>query len=271
MDKALVSFKLLNNHPFFLSSVTAKFPEKVNNKSSINFGRIYLTFCYGHFTSTNFKGAMVPMPKVQLRPVSNYFHVSAAKGSKVVILGIAPSRWYAITRTSAHLFNDTNLNFYKVLSGNVLDPMYEQCRYVSDPVEIINIVDSYLEEYYEEWNKPCPLDEILDEVFQYQGAIKLEYLISAYPYAKSTLYNYFKKYVGHSPKFFIRLIQFNNIIREIENNGDKLSTLLRAYNFYDYAHFKRDFQIFTGVNPREYPNFKDGSMMEKIIKEIDYK
>jgi len=248
-----------------------KFPQGANNISSINFGRIYLTFCYGGFSSTNFKGEAVPMPNVQLRPVSNYFYLSPHKNSYAIVLGISPSKWYAITAKSAHLYNDTNLNLSKILPKVPLDMIYEECKGLSDPEEIIKIVDLHLEEFYPDWNTPSPIDEILEEIFQHQGAISLEYILNKYPYARSTLYNYFKKYVGHSPKFFIRLIQFNNIIREIENNGDKLASLIRAYNFYDYAHFKRDFQVFTGVSPTEYPSFDNVATMKKIIKNIEYK
>ena len=258
------------NHPLFVSSVVIKYNQEVIKKSSINFGRIYLTILYKEFTTINCHGREVPNPKIQLRPVSNFFSASAEKGSKSIILGIKPTRWFAITGKPAYLFNENVIDMQDVLPQDLLESLYKSCEEVMDPDRVVEIVDQHLNEYYSDWQKPCPIDGIIEEIFENQGMVNIKDLLEKYPYARTTLGEYFKKYIGYSPKFFIRLIHFNNIIREIENSGSKLSELLHSYDFYDYAHFKKDFQIFTGVTPVEYPSFKNTSLLEDVLREIDY-
>lgn len=82
-------------------------------------------------------------------------------------------------------------------------------------------------------------------------------------YSQKQFIHQFKKYVGITPKQFHRIVRFNEILSVVEN-GEILSwTRIAAdFGYFDQAHFIKDFQSFSGINPKkyltdigDYPNF----------------
>jgi len=63
----------------------------------------------------------------------------------------------------------------------------------------------------------------------------------------------FKKYVGLSPKMFSRIYKFQKVIQCIEQQK-KIDWSMLAYEcgYFDQAHFIKEFQAFSGVNPVAY-------------------
>ena len=63
----------------------------------------------------------------------------------------------------------------------------------------------------------------------------------------------FKKYVGLSPKMFSRINKFQKVIQSIEQRK-KIDWSMLAYEcgYFDQAHFIKEFQSFSGINPAAY-------------------
>lgn len=63
----------------------------------------------------------------------------------------------------------------------------------------------------------------------------------------------FSKQVGISPKQLGRIIRLQAALKLILNNkGEKLTQIAYKSEYYDQAHFNKDFKEFTGTNPKEY-------------------
>ena len=82
-------------------------------------------------------------------------------------------------------------------------------------------------------------------------------------YSQKQFIQLFKKYVGITPKQFHRIVRFNEILSAVEN-GEEISWTIIATDcgYFDQAHFIKDFQSFSGINPKkylkdigDYPNF----------------
>jgi AraC-like DNA-binding protein len=63
----------------------------------------------------------------------------------------------------------------------------------------------------------------------------------------------FVKQVGVSPKQLGKLIRLQSALKMMLNKEDESLTSI-AYNneYYDQAHFIKDFKEFTGVSPKEF-------------------
>ena len=63
----------------------------------------------------------------------------------------------------------------------------------------------------------------------------------------------FKKYVGLSPKMFSRIYKFQKVIQLIEQQK-KIDWSMLAYEcgYFNQAHFIKEFQSFSGINPAAY-------------------
>lgn len=63
----------------------------------------------------------------------------------------------------------------------------------------------------------------------------------------------FSKQVGISPKQLGRIIRLQAALKLIlTNKGEKLTQIAYESEYYDQAHFIKDFKEFTGTNPKEY-------------------
>jgi AraC-like DNA-binding protein len=63
----------------------------------------------------------------------------------------------------------------------------------------------------------------------------------------------FKQEVGMTPKRLSRIYRFQEVLRSI-SDGKKISwtDIALACGYYDQAHFVKDFQSFSGINPSDY-------------------
>ncbi len=62
----------------------------------------------------------------------------------------------------------------------------------------------------------------------------------------------FKTYAGFSPKLYARILRFQQVLRRYGHEQESLTALSHQYGYYDQSHFIRDFQEFSGYNPRTY-------------------
>jgi len=76
-----------------------------------------------------------------------------------------------------------------------------------------------------------------------------------------TLERMFNKYVGTTPKGFLRLNRFQTALNRLLNHGPgALTPLAHEFNFYDQPHFIKDFKSFTGSSPSRFLEEKNTVM-----------
>lgn len=70
----------------------------------------------------------------------------------------------------------------------------------------------------------------------------------------------FSKLTGLSPKQLARIIRFQTALKMLLNNeAQHLSDLAYENEYYDQAHFIKDFKEFTGINPKKF--YKDDELI----------
>ena len=90
-------------------------------------------------------------------------------------------------------------------------------------------------------------------ILQKEPVARLADLVQSYPGSQKNLISQFRKYVGLTPKSYQRIIRFNDVLAEI-NNEQEVSWSDAAYacGYSDQPHFIREFQTFSGMNPSEF-------------------
>lgn len=67
------------------------------------------------------------------------------------------------------------------------------------------------------------------------------------------LISLFDKHVGLTPKLLSRILRFQSVLQTIEQSRKiEWSTIVYECGYYDQAHFIKDFQEFSGMNPSMY-------------------
>ncbi|PSL29015.1 helix-turn-helix domain-containing protein [Chitinophaga ginsengisoli] len=85
-----------------------------------------------------------------------------------------------------------------------------------------------------------------------------------------TGYNYkklervFIRNTGYTPKYYHKILRFNKAIR-LMDTADALTSICYACNYFDQAHFIRDFRQFTGTTPGQFKR-GDNKIADILIK-----
>lgn len=94
--------------------------------------------------------------------------------------------------------------------------------------------------------------------------LTIKYLCDSLKISRNSLNKHFKKYIGLSASTYLQQKVFNNIISDISNTpAERLITVGYDYDFFDQAHFIKQFQIFAGMTPGQYLHFAKNNAIDK--------
>jgi AraC-like DNA-binding protein len=84
-----------------------------------------------------------------------------------------------------------------------------------------------------------------------KGLVQVADLAGAVGLSARQVERLFDERVGISPKFFLRVVRFQEVLRGIRQETNATTWAVRAaeHGFYDQAHFIRDFKTFVGESP----------------------
>lgn len=118
----------------------------------------------------------------------------------------------------------------------------------------INIIEDFL---LRRLTDPSIIDHIvrstIDLLSQRKGSVSISTILKDNPSKRRNLERKFSKQVGISPKQLGKIIRLQAALKMMLNEGGaNLTQIAYESEYYDQAHFIKDFKEFTGVNPKEY-------------------
>lgn len=94
-----------------------------------------------------------------------------------------------------------------------------------------------------------PVTEILNEVEMKRGCLNIGTYLATFPYSDRYIEKAFKEATGFTVKKYAQIVKLQNALQMIsEGNLERCDKL----EFYDQAHFIREFKKFTSVTPMQY-------------------
>ena len=86
-----------------------------------------------------------------------------------------------------------------------------------------------------------------------KGLVDIELLASKACLSRKQFERIFLKHIGSTPKQFLRVVRFQNVIYNKGKNKDaSLTELAYDCGYYDQSHMILDFKTLTGMTPRSY-------------------
>tara|TARA_R110001583_G_scaffold65184_3_gene188466 strand:- start:47 stop:880 length:834 start_codon:yes stop_codon:yes gene_type:complete len=77
----------------------------------------------------------------------------------------------------------------------------------------------------------------------------------------------FKEVVGVTPSVYNRMVRFNNLFSQFDTEDqNNYKTLVALFNYYDLAHFSKDFKKYCGESPKKFHLDKFKFVKEAFIK-----
>ncbi len=77
--------------------------------------------------------------------------------------------------------------------------------------------------------------------------------MEAYPGSQKKLIDEFKKFVGLTPKYYQRILRFNDLLQKIQHKDSVTwRDIAQDCGFFDQSHFIKEFRHFSGMNPEQF-------------------
>lgn len=100
--------------------------------------------------------------------------------------------------------------------------------------------------------RPNAVDKAVEIILETHGLMDVRELCQRTSTKERQLERLFKKYVGLSPKFYMRVIRFSYVFKMVNEKKLSGAKLGLEAGFYDQPHFIRNFKAFTGEDPSAY-------------------
>jgi AraC-like DNA-binding protein len=98
-----------------------------------------------------------------------------------------------------------------------------------------------------------PIEYAVNQIGQANGVLSIKALSEQIGYSQKHLISQFKKMIGVSPKVYARIIKFQRVLQAIDPSAPvNWALIAQQSEYYDQAHFNKDFAAFTGLTPTEY-------------------
>ncbi len=151
------------------------------------------------------------------------------------------------------LFN-LSLSLDDIFDKNSLSEIEEKLALANTDILRIKIVEQFLVSQLKDIQTDRLVVEAVQLIYKSNGTIRIKELNEKLLISQSPFEKRFRKVVGTTAKKFASIIRFNTVLNNL--NGTKtLSEICYENNFFDQAHFIKDFKQFTGDTPENFKRF----------------
>ncbi len=177
--------------------------------------------------------------------IKKHLDLSLPKDS-LNIFGVKFYPWVSnkIWKVDMHYLTNTCLDLMH-LELPKMQILQEKICLASTVKQRIQLVENYLSPFLS-YNNHESLKPLLVELENNQSLHTIKKYVGI-----RRLQQRFKNEIGISPKLFLRTVRINAVINEMKlKPKQSLTQVALNYNYFDQAHFIKDFKHFTGINPK---------------------
>lgn len=151
------------------------------------------------------------------------------------------------------LFN-LSLSLEDIFDKNEVEEVEEQLSVASSDKQRINIIEQFLLSQLKDLQTDKLIVEAVKLIYETKGTIRVKEVNEKLFISQSPFEKRFRKIVGTTPKKFATIVRFNTVLDNL-NNTKSLTEICYENNFFDQAHFIKDFKHFTGDTPENFKRF----------------
>lgn len=158
------------------------------------------------------------------------------------------------TSTPAHELFNQSVSLQNIFDKNKINETEERLVFAETDRQRITIVERFLLSQFRDIQSDKLIIEAVRLIYQSHGTIKIKELNARLFISQSALEKRFRKLVGTTPKKFASIVRFNAVLNDL-NNIKSLTDICYEHNFFDQAHFIKDFKQYTGDTPETFKRF----------------
>jgi AraC-like DNA-binding protein len=157
------------------------------------------------------------------------------------------------THPANELFN-LSISLEDVFDKNEIVKVEEKLSFTTTDKQRMKIVEQFFLSQLKDIQADNLILEAVKLIYQSKGTMRIKELNEKLFISQSPLEKRFRKVVGTSPKKFASIVRFNTILENLHETKS-LTEICYENNFFDQAHFIKDFKQFTGNTPENFKRF----------------
>lgn len=154
----------------------------------------------------------------------------------------------------AHELFNLSLSLDHVFTRNSVAEVEEKLAMAATDKMRIKVVEQFLISQLKGIETDKLVVEAVKLIYQSNGNIRIKELNEKLSISESPFEKRFRKVVGTTAKKFASIVRFNTVLDHL-NTSKSLTEICYENNFFDQAHFIKDFKQFTGDTPENFKRF----------------
>lgn len=179
----------------------------------------------------------------------NYISISAHQNSEMFVIQFNAFGAYPFFHFPIQELNDKVIPAEQLFGEDILK-LRTLILNAPDSAAKFLLAENWLtKRFKKELTPPEELLTVIEKMHDTNSKLAFQ----SYTKTQKHLIDQFKKYVGLTPKYYQRILRFNEILQLIHKK-EKIQWSQIAYQcgYADQAHFIKEFKQFSGFNPREF-------------------
>lgn len=182
----------------------------------------------------------------------NYISISAHKRSEMFVIQFKAYGAYPYVHIPIEQFNEKVVPAEEIFGPDILN-LREKISAKDTTSEKFELAEKWLNDRLDVDKKPPEELLAILEQLQIEPVENYNQLVEGFPHTKKHLIEQCKKYIGLTPKYYQRILRFNEILQRIQKK-ESVAWAQIAYQcgYSDQSHFIKEFKHFSGFNPSEF-------------------
>jgi AraC-like DNA-binding protein len=179
--------------------------------------------------------------------------IPSGKESEMIIVQFKKGKAYSFLTEPMYNLTNVVADAELVIKADILN-IRERLLEAKTPSQKLHLLEKhFLGNFLNQLHENALIDFAVSRIAASPDQCSIREISEKAGYSQKHLIHSFKKYVGVTPKEFLKVMRFQQAIRQIESQVEvNWPAIAYECGYYDQCHFIADFRQFSGFTPSEY-------------------
>ena len=164
-----------------------------------------------------------------------------------------PAALATIFHLPIYEYTEERIDLYKVFKKSIVDKYANEIKISSEEQKVHLLEEFLMQQYRIQKPEPDYIDQAANFIVEHNGLLQVSDLLKDSCMSRRSFERKFFQKVGLSPKYYARVRRIGHLLSFVAGKRKAdWPKILAECEFYDQAHFIKDFKEFTGRSPQQY-------------------
>ena len=164
-----------------------------------------------------------------------------------------PAALATIFQLPIYEYTEERIDLYKIFKKPVIDKYVTQIKLAGEEQKVHLLEEFLMQQYRIQKPEPDYIDKAANYIVEHNGLLQVSDLLKDSCMSRRSFERKFFQKVGLSPKYYARLRRIGYLLTFVAGKRKAdWPKIVAECEFYDQAHFIKDFKEFTGRSPQQY-------------------